>query len=113
MKAAMDGFGELGYSGTDVKMTFAALPPEIRTMILSNAAEWKALTMSKDAFPELSFASVKNIRAPVLLLGGERSLALYHLIDDYFRSYSLLMRESSCLMRRTRCGTSPQTSVES
>ena len=82
VKAAMDGFGELGYSGTDVKMTFAALPPELRTMILSNAAEWKALTMSKDALPTLPFSTVRHIKAPTLLLSGQRSLALHHLIDE-------------------------------
>ena len=81
VKAAIDGFGELGYSGTDVKMTFAALPPELQTMLVSNAAEWKALTMSKEAFPKLPFSTVKNIRAPTLLLSGQRSLALHGLID--------------------------------
>ena len=30
VKAAVDGFGELGYSGTDQKMTFATLPPRSR-----------------------------------------------------------------------------------
>lgn len=81
VQAAMDGFGQLGYSGTDVKMTFASLPPEIRSMILSNATEWKALTMSKDAFPTLPFSTIKNIRVPTLLLSGQRSLALHHVID--------------------------------
>jgi non-heme chloroperoxidase len=81
VKAAIDGFGELGYSGTDVKMTFATLPPELQTIVVSNAAEWKALTMSKDAFPNLPFSVVKEIKTPTLLLSGERSLAMHKAID--------------------------------
>jgi non-heme chloroperoxidase len=82
VRAAIDGFGELGYSGTDIKMTFATLPPELRTILVSNAAEWKALTMSKDPFPDLPFTSVRQIKAPTLLLSGQRSLALHGLIDQ-------------------------------
>lgn len=79
--AAVNGFGELGYSGTDQKMTFADLPPEYKSVILENAAEWKALTMSRDAFPPLSFGEVRRIEAPTLLLSGQRSLKLAGLID--------------------------------
>ena len=82
VKAAIDGFGELGYSGTDVKMTFATLPPELRTILLSNAAEWKALTRSKDGLPNLPFSAVRQIKAPTLLLSGQRSLALHKAIDQ-------------------------------
>ena len=79
--AAVNGFGELGYSGSDQKMTYAGLPAEVRQGFVENAPEWKALTMSKDAFPELSFGSVKGITAPTLLLGGQRSLKLADVID--------------------------------
>jgi pimeloyl-ACP methyl ester carboxylesterase len=82
VRAAIDGFGELGYSGTDEKMTFATLPPELRSILVSNAAEWKALTMSKDAFPDVPFTSVRQIKAPTLLLSGQRSLTLHGLIDQ-------------------------------
>lgn len=81
VKAAVDGFGELGYSGTDQKMTFATLPPEARSALLENAREWRALTMSKDAFPALPLSIVKRIKAPTLLLSGQRSLKLANLID--------------------------------
>ena len=81
VKAAMDGFGEIGYSGSDEKMTFATLPPEVRSRLLENAHEWRALTMSKDAFPALPVAAVKRIRRPTLLLSGQRSLALHGVID--------------------------------
>lgn len=79
--AAIEGFGELGYSGTDQKMTFATLPPEIRSALLENASEWKALTMSKDAFPPLPPNAIKHIKAPTLLLSGRKSLRLSNAID--------------------------------
>ena len=82
VKAAVDGFGELGYSGTDQKMTFATLPPEVRSALLENAPEWRALTMSKDAFPALPLEAVRRIRAPTLLLSGQRSLTLHGMIDS-------------------------------
>jgi len=81
VEAAADGFGELGYSGSDEKFTFAALPPEVRVLFIDNAPEWRALTMSKDAFPDLPFTAVSRIKAPTLLLSGQRSLALAALID--------------------------------
>lgn len=83
--AAVDGFGELGYSGTDHKMTYAALPPEVRNGFLENAAEWKALTMSKDAFPAVPLTSVERIKAPTLLLSGQRSLKLSNAIDGQLK----------------------------
>ena len=81
VKAALDGFGELGYSGTDQKMTFATLPPEARSVLLENAPEWRVLTMSKGAFPALPLSTIKRIKAPTLLLSGQRSLKLANLID--------------------------------
>ena len=86
VKAAVDGFGELGYSGTDQKMTFDTLPPEDRRVLLDNAREWRALTMSKDAFPALPVGTVKRITAPTLLLSGQRSLKLADLIDKRLES---------------------------
>jgi non-heme chloroperoxidase len=79
--AAIDGFGELGYSGTDQKMTYATIPPEMRGVLLENAPEWKALTMSRDAFPPVLTDVVRRIKAPTLLLSGQRSLKLAHAID--------------------------------
>lgn len=79
--AAINGFGELGYSGTDQKMTFATLPPEFQSVVLQNAPEWKALTLSRNAFPPLPFAAVTQIDTPTLLLSGQRSLELAHAID--------------------------------
>ena len=82
VKRAVDGFGELGYSGSNVKMTFASLPPEVRRSLVQNAPEWRALTASKEAFPDLSRGDVKDLKTPVLILSGQRSLAMHALIDQ-------------------------------
>jgi non-heme chloroperoxidase len=82
VRAAVNGFGEIGYSGSNEKMTFATLPPEVRRDLLENAGEWRALTVSKDAFPDLPLEAVKRIRTPALLLSGQQSLALHGLIDS-------------------------------
>jgi non-heme chloroperoxidase len=82
LKAAIDGFGESGYSGSEEKMTFAALPPEVQRQLLENAREWRALTISKDPFPDFPLAAAKRIAVPTLLLSGQRSLALHGLIDS-------------------------------
>ena len=81
VQAAVNGFGEIGYSGTDQKMTFASLPPQIRAFLLENAREWRALTRSKDAFPSLPASAIERIETPALLMGGARSLPLAHAID--------------------------------
>jgi pimeloyl-ACP methyl ester carboxylesterase len=81
VRAAVNGFGEIGYSGTDQKMTFASLPPEVRAFLLENAPEWRALARSKDAFPSLSTSAIARIETPTLLMGGARSLPLAHAID--------------------------------
>lgn len=79
--AAINGFGELGYSGSDEKMSYATLPAEVRGALLVNAPEWRALTMSRDAFPMISLSAVQHLRAPTLLLSGKRSLKLSNAID--------------------------------
>jgi pimeloyl-ACP methyl ester carboxylesterase len=81
VSAAVGGFGEIGYFGADAKVTWAALPPEVKKVLLENAREWKALTASKDAFPNVAASAVKGVKTPVLLLSGERSLALHGVID--------------------------------
>jgi non-heme chloroperoxidase len=81
VRAAVNGFGDIGYSGTDEKMTFATLPPEARGFILENAPEWKALTASTDAFPSVPLTDIKRIKTSTLLMGGAQSLALAHAID--------------------------------
>ena len=47
-----------------------------------DAPEWRALAASKDPFPDLSRGSVKDMKTPVLLLSGQRSLPMHALIDE-------------------------------
>jgi pimeloyl-ACP methyl ester carboxylesterase len=82
VKAAVDGFGALGYSDADQKFTFATLPLEVRSALLENASEWRALTNSKNAFPDLSPGAVRRIKVPTLLVSGQRSLMLHRMIDS-------------------------------
>ena len=81
-EAAVDGWRRTRHSGTDQKVTFATLRPEVRSALRKNAPEWRALTMSKDAFPALPLEAVRRIRAPTLLLSGQRSLMLHRMIDS-------------------------------
>jgi len=81
VKAAVDGFGELGYSGSDKKMTFETLEPVVRSFLLDNAPEWRALTSSRDPFPDLPPNAVAHIKVPTLLLSGQRSMTLNGLVD--------------------------------
>ena len=50
-------------------------------MILDNAAEMQAETLSPDIFPALTCADVAALDRPVLLLNGELSPRLFHLIN--------------------------------
>ena len=50
-------------------------------MILDNAAEMRAETLSPDIFPALTCADVAALDRPVLLLNGELSPRLFHLIN--------------------------------
>lgn len=81
IRAAVDGFGELGSSGQMPRVSFDSLSLEARGRIAENAAEWRALVASKDAFPALPRALLGSIKAPTLLIGGARSFAMAHAID--------------------------------
>jgi pimeloyl-ACP methyl ester carboxylesterase len=60
---------------------FDRLSPSGRRMILDNAAEMQAETESSDIFPATTRADVANLDRPVLLLNGELSPRLFHLIN--------------------------------
>ena len=80
VRAAIDGLGELGPPGRVPRLSFDSLSLEARGQIAENAAEWRALVTSKDAFPALPRALLGRIKAPTLLLGGARSFALANTI---------------------------------
>jgi non-heme chloroperoxidase len=60
---------------------FDRLSASGRRMILDNAAEMRAETLSPDIFPTLICKDVTALDRPVLLLNGELSPRLFHLIN--------------------------------
>jgi non-heme chloroperoxidase len=62
--------------------TYAGLSPADRSFLMQDINEWQALTTSRDAFPSLSREQVRQIRKPVLLLSGSRSVPALRLIAD-------------------------------
>ena len=79
---------------------FDRLSPSGQRMILDNAAEMRAETLSPDIFPALTCADVAALDRPVLLLNGELSPRLFHLINAEL---------ARCLPRATQA-VIPQTS---
>lgn len=65
-------------------------------MVLDNAAEMRAETLSPDVFPVLARADVAAFDRPVLLLNGELSPRLFHLINDEL-AYSLPRAEQAVI----------------
>ena len=61
---------------------FDRISPSGRRMLLDNAAEMRAETLAPDIFPALTCADVAALDRPVLLLNGELSPRLFHLIND-------------------------------
>jgi len=64
------------------KGSFDQVPAEFRQSLVDNIREWKALTTSRDAFPPLSRDVVRNLKFPILLLTGEKTLAPLRMIND-------------------------------
>jgi len=60
---------------------FDRLSPSGQRMILDNAPEMRAETLSPDIFPALTCTDVVALDRPVLLLNGELSPRLFHLIN--------------------------------
>jgi len=64
------------------KGSYDQVPAEFRQSLVDNIREWKALTTSRDAFPMLSRDSVRNLKLPILLLTGEKTLAPLRMINN-------------------------------
>ena len=60
---------------------FDQVPEAQRKYWIGNLPEWQALTTSRDAFPALSREDVKRIKAPALMLSGERTLNIHKFVD--------------------------------
>jgi non-heme chloroperoxidase len=85
-RAFGDGNAEQGVrlflDGVVGRGAFDRLSPSGQRMILDNAPEMQAETVAHDFFPALTCADVAALDRPALLLNGELSPRLFHLIND-------------------------------
>jgi pimeloyl-ACP methyl ester carboxylesterase len=64
------------------KGSYDQLSTGFKQSLIDNIREWKALTTSRDAFPMLSRDAVANLKLPILLISGEKTLAPLRMIND-------------------------------
>ncbi|MGE5500285.1 MAG: alpha/beta fold hydrolase [Syntrophothermus sp.] len=62
--------------------TFQRLSPKAKQMMLDNAPEMKAETLAPGYMPFITRDEINTVKCPVLLLKGERSPRMFHLIID-------------------------------
>ena len=58
------------------------LPEDVKNVLRANQRDWQALTTSSDAFPHLSRRAVTRLPMPVLMLTGDQTLPIHHLVND-------------------------------
>ena len=63
---------------------FDRLPQPIQLMFNDNIAEWEALMISADAFPDIPRDRVRNLAIPLLLFTGDRTLPIHRAVNDEF-----------------------------
>jgi non-heme chloroperoxidase len=61
---------------------FDRFPPEVQSMIMDNACEFKVETSSPDFWTPFSCADAGRVATPTLLLTGEKSLRMFQLIVE-------------------------------
>jgi non-heme chloroperoxidase len=83
-EAFRSGNSELGVklflNGVIGSGTYEKLPEANRAALMNNAPEMKAETLSRRYFTPLTFDKIRGLKVPVLLLSGERSPRMFHLI---------------------------------
>jgi len=62
--------------------SYEKLPPPVQKRLMDNAQELKGETSSQDLFPPTTCEDVQKVKAPTLLLDGELSPKMFHLIND-------------------------------
>jgi pimeloyl-ACP methyl ester carboxylesterase len=60
---------------------WSQFPPEVQMEILKNEREWTMLTTSVDAFPDKTPQTAAALQMPLLIISGDKSLALSKIID--------------------------------
>jgi pimeloyl-ACP methyl ester carboxylesterase len=61
---------------------FSKIPPEGQSMMMTNILELRGTVLSKNPFPPISCDDLKKINTQVLLLSGEKSALLFHVITE-------------------------------
>jgi pimeloyl-ACP methyl ester carboxylesterase len=89
MRFFVDGFATPG--------RFDALPPEARLGVMQNAGFFRMMARSQKPYPELPNSSLRRLRMPVLVITGEKTIAIHRRIDE----------ELSRLIPRARSATIP------
>jgi len=74
MRIFVDGFATPG--------RFESLPPEAKLSVMQNAAFFRMMTRSTDPYPELERGKVARLRMPVLVITGEKTVAIHRRIDE-------------------------------
>ncbi|WOH51622.1 alpha/beta fold hydrolase [Bradyrhizobium sp. sBnM-33] len=62
--------------------SYEKLAPPVLKRLMDNAQELKGATSSRDLYPPTTCEDVQKVKAPTLLLDGERSPKMFRLIND-------------------------------
>ncbi|MCP3404839.1 alpha/beta fold hydrolase [Bradyrhizobium sp. CCGB01] len=62
--------------------SYEKLPPPVLKRVMDNARELKGESSSRDLFPPTTCEDVQKLKAPTLLLDGERSPKMFRVIND-------------------------------
>jgi pimeloyl-ACP methyl ester carboxylesterase len=82
LRITVNWFASHESSPNGLSATYAQLPPDAKRTLMQDIREWQALTTSQDAFPPLSRQEIAQVRQPVLLLSGDRSVPAFRLIAN-------------------------------
>jgi non-heme chloroperoxidase len=62
--------------------SYEKLPPPVRTRVMDNVQELKGELSSQDLYPPTTCEDVQKVKVPTLLVDGELSPKMFHVIDD-------------------------------
>lgn len=62
--------------------SYEKLPPPVLKRAMDNVQELKGEASSRDLFPPTTCEDVQKVKAPTLLVDGELSPKMFHLVDD-------------------------------
>jgi non-heme chloroperoxidase len=103
--AAGDDAGAMRFfvDGVTTPGRFDKLPPGARLDVMRNAGFLKMMVRSHDPYPDTTRTSLRGLRMPMLVITGEKTIAIYRRIDE----------ELSRLIPRARSATIPAAGHES